>query len=341
MRGGSCLAGKWIAVQNRVERRALGNSDLTLTPIGLGTWAIGGGDWIFGWGPQKDSESLATIARAIDRGINWIDTAAAYGLGHAELVVARALRGVSRRDRPLVFTKSGLVWDELGNVSQNLAPQSIRREAEASLRRLDIDCFDLYHLGWPVAPNGACEYNLGSLEAAWETLAALQREGKARFIGVANCDVGQLDRLCRIAPVTSLQLPYSLLGRDVEDGVLSFCKSHRIGVLAHSSLHSGLLTGKMTPARISALPHNDWRRRSPSFQQPLLCRGLAVVDRLRAVGARNTHTPTELAIAWTLHNPAITATSVGIRELHQVDEVLGAASVFLSAKEIEELAHEV
>jgi aryl-alcohol dehydrogenase-like predicted oxidoreductase len=298
---------------------------------------MGGGDWIFGWGPQKDSESLAAILRAVDGGINWIDTAASYGLGHSENTIARALREVPRRERPFVFTKCGLVWDELGNVSQCLTPQSIRREAEASLRRLAIDAFDLYQLGWPVAPNRpfACDPRL--LEAAWETMAALQREGKARFIGVSNCSVDQLDRLRQLAPVTSLQVPYSLLRRDIEARTLPFCERHQIAVIVHSSLHSGLLAGKMTPNRINALPHNDWRRRSLYFEEPMRSRALGLVEHLRSIGRRTSRTPAEVAIAWTLHNPAVAATSVGMRQAQQVVDVVGAASFVLSAKEIEEL----
>jgi aryl-alcohol dehydrogenase-like predicted oxidoreductase len=322
-----------------VERRRLGTSDLAITSVGLGTWAIGGSDWIFGWGPQKDSESLAAIKRAVEAGINWIDTAAAYGLGHAEMTIARALREVSRRDRPYVFTHCGLVWDELGNVSQSLKPESIRREAEASLRRLDVDCLDLYQLGWPASPNCPSIDDAGSFEEAWATMAALQREGKARFIGVSNCDVEKLDRLRRIAPVTSLQAPYSLIRRELEDRTLPFCERHQIGVIAHSSIHSGLLTGRMTPERIDALPHNDWRRRSPLFQEPMRSRALALVECLREVAAHDARTPGQVAIAWALHPPAVTAASVGLRLAQQVTEAVEAASVRLSAKDIDDLEH--
>lgn len=315
----------------------LGTSDLSITPIGLGTWAIGGGDWIFGWGPQKDSESIETIRRAIDNGVNWIDTAAAYGLGRSESMVARALRAVPRRERPYIFTECSLVWDELGNVSPSLEARSIRQEAESSLRRLEIDCFDLYQLGWPVEPNTSSRADTRSLEEAWSTMAALQREGKTRFIGVSNCDVGQLERLREIAPVTSLQVPYSLLRRGVEDGTLPFCAGHTIGVIADSSMQWGLLSGKMTRERIDALPHNDWRRRSPYFREPMLTRALAVAERLRTIGSRQRCTPGEVAIAWTLHNRNITATSVGVRHAHQVDEVVGAASVHLSVQERHDL----
>lgn len=317
--------------------RTLGHSDLTITAIGLGAWAIGGGDWILGWGPQKDTESLATIRRAIDWGINWIDTAAVYGLGHSETMVARALRDVPRRERPYVFTKCSLVWDELGNVSHSLEPRSIRREAEASLRRLDVDCIDLYQIGWPVWPNSDSGRDRGSLEQAWETLAALQREGKARFIGVSNCDVDQLVRLRQMAPITSLQTPCSLLRHEVDDRRLPFCERHDIGIIACSPMQSGLLTGTMTRNRLAALPHNDWRRRSPDFQEPILSRALGLIDRLRRIGIRHGRSPAEVAIAWALHHPAVTAASVGARQPHQVDEVVGAAEIQLTTSEIDEL----
>ncbi|HMF97037.1 MAG TPA: aldo/keto reductase [Vicinamibacterales bacterium] len=310
---------------------------MSITPIGLGTWAMGGGDWIFGWGPQKDSESIDTVRRAIDNGLNWVDTAAAYGLGRSESMVARALRDIPRHERPYIFTECSLVWDELGNVSASLEPRSIRREAESSLRRLEIECVDLYQLGWPVEPNFSSRDDTHSLEAAWTTMAALQREGKARFIGVSNCDVGQLERLRRISPVTSLQVPYSLLRRRIEDHALPFCADHTIGVIADSSMQWGLLSGKMTRERIDALPHNDWRRRSPYFREPMLTRALAVAERLRTVAAPKGRSPGEVAIAWTLHNRSITAASVGVRHAYQVDEVVGAASVHLSVQERHDL----
>ena len=320
-----------------MERRTLGNSDLTIAPIGLGAWAIGGGDWIFGWGPQNDAESLATIRRAIDCGINWIDTAAVYGLGHSETIVARALRDIPRRERPYIFTKCSLVWDDLGNVSHSLKPPSIRREAEASLRRLDVDCIDLYQIDWPVWPNSPSGHDPGSLEGAWETMAALQREGRARFIGVSNCDADQLARLQPIAPITTLQAPYSLMRREIEDGTLPFCARHNIAVIGYSPMQSGLLVGKMTADRINGLPHNDWRHRSPDFQEPTLTRALRLVEQLRAVGARHARTPGEVAIAWTLHNPAVSGAIVGARRPHQVDEIVGAAGLGLTAEDLAEI----
>jgi aryl-alcohol dehydrogenase-like predicted oxidoreductase len=320
-----------------LERRILGNSGLAISAIGLGTWAIGGGDWIYGWGPQKDSESLATVRQAIDSGINWIDTAAAYGLGHGENVVSRALREMPRGERPYVIATCSLVWDELGNVSQSFHPQSIRKEAEGSLRRLGIECFDLYALGCPVSPNKPRADHAGLLETAWETMAALRREGKTRFIGLSNCNVNQLEGLERIAPVTSVQVPYSLLQRDVEDRTLPFCERRGIGVIAHSTMHSGLLTGEMTHERLEGLPHNDWRQRSRSFQQVARDRARAMVERLRTAGARYDRTAGEVAIAWALSNREVTAASVGARRPNQLDEVVRAASLRLSGADIEDL----
>lgn len=320
-----------------MEQRALGNSDLAVTRIGLGTWAIGGGDWIGGWGPQHDAESIATITRAIDHGINWLDTASVYGLGHAEAIVARALKGISHGSRPYVFTACSLVWDELGNVAHNLRPASIRREAEGSLRRLGVDCLDLYQLAWPSWPKSPPDHDPGSLEEAWSTMASLQQEGKARFIGVANCDIDQLARLHSIAPVTSLQAPHSLTQRHIDLTTSQFCTMHGIGLIAHSSLQAGLLSGRMTSERVNALPHNDWRRRSPCFHDPCLHRTLTAVERLRAIGLRSLRTAGEVAIAWTLHSPALTAAVVGARHPYQVDEIAAAAHFRLSVNEMQEI----
>jgi aryl-alcohol dehydrogenase-like predicted oxidoreductase len=320
-----------------VDLRPLGNSDLAITSIGLGTWAIGGGDWVLGWGPQNDGDSLKTIRRAVELGINWIETAAVYGLGHAETVIARALRAIPPHERPHVFTTCSLVWDELGNVAHSLEPRSIRREAEASLRRLATDTIDLYQIGWPTWPKSPPGHNPGSIEAAWETLASLKREGKIRFIGVSNCDPLQLTRLQRIAPVTTLQTRYSLLSRGAEDRTLPFCRDHGIDVLAYSPMHSGLLTGAMTPERVKALPHNDWRRGSPDFQEPFLSCALTLSDRLRAIADRHARTPGEVAIAWTLRHPTVTAAVVGARRSDQVDAIIGASTLRLATTEIESL----
>jgi aryl-alcohol dehydrogenase-like predicted oxidoreductase len=316
--------------------RTLGNSSLKLTPIGLGAWAIGG-EWRFGWGPQDDAESIATIHRAVDLGINWIDTAAVYGLGHSETVVGRALREIAPGDRPYVFTKCSLVWDDQKNVSHRLHPDSIRREVDASLRRLGVERIDLYQIHWPIWPASPPGHDPGSIEEAWETLVALRREGKARYIGVSNFDAAQLAQIQRVETPTSLQPPYSLLRREVEQETLPFCLKHNIGVIPYSPMQSGLLTGKMTRERIASLPATDWRRGSRFFQEPILTKALTLVEPLREIGARHGRSPGEVAITWVLHHPAITAVIVGARRPEQLDETVGAALFRLRAEEVEEL----
>lgn len=320
-----------------MDVRRLGTSDLAITPIGLGTWAIGGGDWVCGWGPQKDAISIATIRRAIDCGINWIDTAGVYGLGQAETIVGRALRGLPHRERPLVCVSCGLVWDDLGNVSHNLRAASIRREAEGSLRRLGIDAIDLYQLGWPSWTYSPRGHDPGPIEDAWDAMATLQREGKVRHLGVSNCDVDRLARLEAIAPVTFVQEFYSLLCRQIETSTVPFCQHRGIAVVAYSPLQSGLLTGCMTPDRVKRLPHNDWRRRSSCFQEPAIAQAMHVVDRLRAVGQRLGPTPAALAVAWTLRDQSITATVVGARQPDQIEEIARAATLRLSPEDVQEL----
>jgi aryl-alcohol dehydrogenase-like predicted oxidoreductase len=318
-----------------VELRRLGASDLQITPIGLGTWAIGGGDWFLGWGPQDDDQSVATIRRAVASGINWIDTAAVFGLGHAERVVAKALRVFRGPDRPYVFTRCGLVWDDLGNVGHDLGRESIRLQAEASLRRLGAEVIDLYQIGWPVwpvKPSGTAPPP-ASLEETWNAMAELQRQGKVRFIGISNCAGSLLDRLERIAPVTSLSMPYSLLRREAEDRADPSCMKHDIGLLVCSTLGSGLLTGDMTATRVMSLPHNDWRRRHPFFQEIALTRAATLVNRLRVVADRHHLTPAAVATAWTLRHPRVTAAIVGARRPQQIADVLQAASSRLSAQD--------
>lgn len=319
-----------------MTRTPLGSSPLHLTPIGFGAWAIGG-EWTFGWGPQDDRESIATIRRALDNGINWIDTAAAYGLGHSEEVIGRALRDLPSSARPCVFTKGTLVWDDTGKVVHNLRSASLRREVDGSLRRLGVDRIDLYQLHWPLWPASTPGHDPGTLEEAWETLASLKREGKVREIGVCNADVDQLQRLQAIAPVASLQPPYSIVRRDIEERTLPFCREHNIGVIVYSPMQSGLLTGKMTRERLAALPAGDWRRKGKYFQEPLFSDALRVVERLKAVGARHGCTPGQVAIAWTLRHPAVTAAIVGARRPEQVDEIVGAADLTLSSAEMTEL----
>jgi len=301
-----------------MKLKRLGNSDLYITPIGFGAWAIGGSGWEFAWGHQDDRDSIAAIHRALEFGINWIDTAAAYGLGHSEEVVERALASWPG-PRPYVFTKCGLRGDERGNVHRVLRADSIRQECEDSLRRLRVDTIDLYQIHWPPADNSL------ELEEGWETMAELQHEGKVRWIGVSNFDVDQMRRAQAIAPITSLQPPYSLIHREVEAETLPFCGDERIGVIVYSPMASGLLSGKMTRERIAKLPEDDWRRSSPEFNEPKLSNNLALVDRLRRVGAVHNLSPGEVAIAWTLHNPAVTGAIVGFRNPQQVEEVINAA----------------
>jgi aryl-alcohol dehydrogenase-like predicted oxidoreductase len=312
--------------------RTLGQSDLRITPIGIGAWAIGGGKWEFGWGAQDDSESIAAIHAGLDHGMNWIDTAAAYGLGHSETVVGRAVQGL--RARPYIFTKCSLVWDESGKISHNLQASSIRREAEASLKRLKVDMIDLYQIHWPAWSGGPESASPGSIEEAVGALAKLKAEGKIRHIGVSNFNVQQMQRALQVAPIASLQPPYSLLAMDVESSILPFALEHRIGVVVYSPMASGLLSGAMTRERIAALPEDDWRKNSPNFQEPLLSRNLRLVERLRSIGQRYNATPGEVAIAWTLLNPAVTGAIVGIRSAHQANGIAGAADIKLSATDM-------
>ncbi|HUE02616.1 MAG TPA: aldo/keto reductase [Bryobacteraceae bacterium] len=310
-----------------MQTKKLGNSDLHITPIGIGAWAMGGGGWAFAWGPQDDHESTAAIHRALDAGINWIDTAAVYGLGHSEELVGRALRG--RSPRPFVFTKCARVWNERREIGKSLKADSIRREVEASLRRLQLNIIDLYQIHWPEPEE--------DIEEGWATMAQLQRAGKVRWIGVSNFNADQLRRAQAIAPVTSLQPPYSMLAREIEDQVLPFTQQHGIGVLVYSPMKSGLLSGAMTRERIAAMPEDDWRRRTPHFQEPRLTRNLELAELLRGIGQRHGRTPGEVAIAWTLRHPAVTAAIVGMRSAQQVEGVIGAAEFRLSEEELREI----
>jgi aryl-alcohol dehydrogenase-like predicted oxidoreductase len=308
-----------------METRKLGNSDLEITRIGFGAWAIGGGDWAMAWGPQDDDDSVAAIHRALDLGLNWIDTAAVYGLGHSEEVVAKALKTTAHK--PYVFTKCGLVWDEKKEVTNSL--KSIREECEASLRRLNVDVIDLYQIHWPKPDE--------DLEAAWSTMADLQREGKVRWIGVSNFSVEQMKRALKIAPITSLQPPYSMINRSVEAEILPFCAKNGIGVINYSPMHSGLLTGAMTKERVAAFPANDFRRNAKNYQEPHLTRNLAIADLLKKIAARHDVAAGVVAIAWTLHNPAVTAAIVGGRSPKQVEGTFAATTFRLSEAEYTEI----
>jgi aryl-alcohol dehydrogenase-like predicted oxidoreductase len=310
-----------------METRPFGKTGMQITPIGFGAWAIGGGNWEFAWGPQDDEQSVAAIRRALDLGINWIDTAAVYGLGHSEEIVARALKGVARR--PYVFTKGSQVWNEQRQIGHSLKAASLRREVEASLRRLQTDVIDLYQIHWPDPEP--------DIEEGWSTLAALKTEGKLRHIGVSNFNVEQMRRAMAIAPVETLQPPYSLLRREVEAEILPFAREHDIGVIVYSPMYSGLLTGAMTRQRIANLPEDDWRKRDAQFQEPQLSRNLELVERLRTVGRRHGRSPGEVAIAWTLRNPAVTGAIVGGRSPEQVEVIVGAADLHLSAEDVREI----
>ncbi|HEX8982118.1 MAG TPA: aldo/keto reductase [Ktedonobacterales bacterium] len=318
-----------MSVNTAMETRQLGASDMRITPIGLGTWAIGGGNWEFGWGSQDDAASIETIHRALDLGINWIDTAAVYGLGHSEEMVGRALKELSPSQRPYVFTKCSMVWDESRKVGHSLKKESVKREAEASLRRLQVDTIDLYQIHWPNPEN--------EIEEGWEAMAELQREGKLRYLGVSNFNVEQMQRAQKITPITSLQPPYSLLDREIEQDVLPFTKANNIGVIAYSPMASGLLTGKMTRARIAAMPSDDWRRRSDKFTEPNLTRNLDLAETLREIGTRHGRTAGEVAIAWTLRRPEVTGAIVGARQPDQLGGVIGAGAFRLSADEVNEI----
>ena len=305
--------------------KPLGNSDLQLTPIGFGAWAAGG-PWKFGWGAQDDDASVAAILRALELGINWIDTAAIYGLGHSEEVVARAL-AEWKGDRPLVFTKCSMVWDDAGNVDYAYSEESIRREVEASLRRLQTDVIDLYQMHWP-------DDDLGPTLEGWAAMAKLKDEGKVRHIGVSNFNVEELTEAGEIAEITSLQPPYSLLNRDVEAEVLPYCEVNNIGVINYSPMGSGLFTGAMTRERLASLPEDDWRTKNPNFQEPKLTEHLATAERLKEVGAKHGVSAGVAAIAWTRRLPAITAAIVGARSAEQVEGTIGALEFTLTPDEI-------
>ena len=315
--------------------RTLGESDLNITPLGIGAWAIGGGNWEFGWGAQDDKESIAAIHAGLDHGMNWIDTAAAYGLGHSETMVGKAIQGL--QTRPYVFTKCSLVWDKSGKIMHNLHGASIRGEAEASLKRLGIDSIDLYQIHWPAWHGLPESASPGSVEEAIGEMAKLKRDGKIRHIGVSNFDAGQMRRAMNVAPIVSLQPPYSLVAREVEPAILPFALENRIGVIVYSPMASGLLTGAMTRERIAAFPEDDWRKRSANFREPQLSRNLRLVEILRAVGERHRATPGEVAIAWTLRNPAVTGAIVGVRSARQARGVAGAADIELSADDVSEI----
>ena len=296
---------------------------MALTPIGFGAWAIGGGDWQYSWGPQDDNESIAAIHRALELGINWIDTAAVYGLGHSEEIVAKALKSAGHR--PYVFTKCSLRWRDDRSIYNSLKADSVAEELHASLRRLGVETIDLYQVHWP---NPEAE-----IEEGWEALARLQEQGKIRWIGVSNFNVEQMKRAQKIAPITSLQPPYSMLRPAIEAEILPFAQANGIGVINYSPMLSGMLTGKMSAERVSAMPADDWRRRNPEFNEPRLSRNLRLVEMLREIGKAHGVVPGVVAVAWTLHHPAITAAIVGGRKATQVEETAAALTFRISDDE--------
>ena len=308
--------------------RTLGNSDLQLTAIGFGAWAIGGANWEFSWGPQDDSESVAAIHRALDLGVNWIDTAAIYGLGHSEEVVGRAI-GSHSGPKPLVFTKCSMRWHADRSIYRSLKAGSLAEELEGSLRRLGVETIDLYQIHWPNPDD--------ELEEGWEALARLRERGKIRWIGVSNFSIEQIQRAQKIAPVTSLQPPYSILRRGIEAEILPFAQANAIGVINYSPMLSGLLAGTMTAERIANLPAEDWRLKNVEFSEPRLSRNLRLVELLREIGSGHGVSPGVVAVAWTLHYPAVTAAIVGGRSGKQVEGLVPALTFRLSAEEYERI----
>jgi aryl-alcohol dehydrogenase-like predicted oxidoreductase len=314
-------------VKTQLPTTELGTTGLQITRVGFGAWAIGGGGWEFGWGPQDDADSVAAIERALELGVNWIDTAAAYGFGRSEYVVGEALGGV--RERPYVFTKASLLEGPDRKVVHSLKRDSILREAHASLERLGVDAIDLYQIHWPIPEE--------DIEEGWAALAELKDQGLVRHIGVSNFDVHQLRRIQTIAPVETLQPQYSLVAREVEDEILPYAEQNGIGVIVYSPMGSGLLTGRMTRERIETLPDEDWRKHDPRFREPQLAEHLALVERLKTVAARHQTTPGTVAVAWTLRNPAVDGAIVGFRRPDQVDPILAAAGLELEDGDVAEL----
>jgi aryl-alcohol dehydrogenase-like predicted oxidoreductase len=311
-----------------MQTRQLGNSDMQITTLGYGAWAIGGGGWEFGWGSQDESDSIRSIHEGLDGGMNWIDTAAVYGLGLSEEVVAKGLAQY-KGPRPYVFTKCTMRWNDQREIYRSLKASSIKEECENSLRRLNLEVIDLYQIHWPNPDE--------DIEEAWTALAELKAEGKVRYIGVSNFDVAQMKRAEGIAPITSLQPPYHLLNRGVEAEILPYCRQQGIGVIVYSPMASGLLTGAMTRERIANFEADDWRRGNDNYHEPKLSRNLELVELLKAIAARHHATPGEVAVAWTLHDPAVTAAIVGLRKPGQAAGVLKAGQFGLTDGEFDEI----
>lgn len=309
-----------------MHTRQFGKTDMQITPIGLGAWAMGGGNWEFGWGSQDDKESVETIHHGLELGINWIDTAAVYGLGHSEEVVGKALQA---EERPYIFTKCSMVWDEQRKVGHSLKADSIRREIEASLKRLNVDYVDLYQIHWPIPEE--------ELEEGWHTMAQLKKEGKTRYIGVSNFNVEQMKRIQHIAPIDTLQPPYSLIHRDVEQEILPYCQQQGIGVIVYSPMMSGLLTGMMTKERIQKMPDDDWRKNDTEFQEPRLSRNLALQNLLSEIAYPHNVSAGVVAIAWALSNPAVSGAIAGSRHPQQIEDIIPAAELRLTDTELKQI----
>jgi len=310
-----------------VQKQQLGYTDLELTTVGLGTWAIGGSGWQYAWGPQNDEEAIAAILAALDKGVNWIDTAAVYGLGHSEELVGKALKQTARK--PFIATKCGLLWDSQGQIINCLEGKSIRQECDASLKRLGIDVIDLYQIHWPRPDK--------DIERAWQEMANLAEKGKIRYLGASNFDVGQIKRVQKIHPVASLQPPYSMLHREVENELLGYCAENNIGVVAYSPMQEGLLTGKFSTQRLASLAPDDHRRKSPEFNEPQFSATLELVENLRPIAERNGRTLAQLAISWVLRRDEVTAAIVGARRPNQIAETAPASDWILAAEDIEEI----
>ncbi|HWD69394.1 MAG TPA: aldo/keto reductase [Solirubrobacteraceae bacterium] len=315
-------------MQTQLETTKLGATGMDITRIGFGAWAIGGGGWEFGWGPQEDDASVEAIQHAFELGVNWIDTAAAYGFGHSEEVVGRALQGLDDA-RPYVFTKCSLLEGAGRTVRHSLERDSVLAEAEASLHRLQVDAIDLYQIHWPNPE--------GDIDEGWSALAELKEQGLVRHIGVSNFSVEQLRQVSEIAPVETLQPPYSLVARGIEAELLPYAEQEGIGVIAYSPMASGLLSGGMTRERINGFPEDDWRKGHPNFSEPKLSAHLALVERLRAVGERYDTVPGAVAVAWVLARSAVDGAIVGFRRPDQVAAIMPAASLHLTAEDIAEI----
>jgi aryl-alcohol dehydrogenase-like predicted oxidoreductase len=310
-----------------MQTRQLGNTDMHITPLGLGAWAMGGGGWAASWGPQDDEESMKTINRALDLGINWIDTAAVYGLGHSEEIVGRAIK--DRTTKPYIFTKCSLVWDDNGTISNSLKAPSVRREAEASLKRLGVEVIDLYQMHWPNPES--------DIEEGWEAMAKLKQEGKVRAIGLSNVSVEQMRRLQRIAPIDAVQPQYSLLHPQAERDLLPYCEDQNIGVIVYSPMASGLLTGMMSKERVQNMAEDDWRKRDAEFQEPRLSHNLELANLLTEIGYPHGLSAGVVAVAWTLRNPVVTGAIVGSRHPTQIEDMIAAAEFRLSELELTQI----